>query len=103
MAMSNAQPPSPALFFETCVRFLQKVHAALRVGGRVAIAEFVPNADRVTPPPVAAFSLVMLGTTPAGDAYTLAELSEMLRQSGFTNMEQHPLPPSFSTAVLATR
>ncbi|HEY2342162.1 MAG TPA: class I SAM-dependent methyltransferase, partial [Chthoniobacteraceae bacterium] len=29
-----------------CVRFLRRVHAALRAGGRVAIVEFVPNPDR---------------------------------------------------------
>src|SRR5205085_11044645 len=62
----------------TCTRFLQKVHTALRPGGRVAVAEFVPNPDRITPAPVAAFSLVMLGTTPAGDAYTFDQLRGML-------------------------
>lgn len=66
-----------------CVKFLKKVHAALRPGGHVAIAEFVPNADRISPPPSAGFSLVMLATTPEGDAYTFAEYSEMLAQSGF--------------------
>ena len=33
-----------------CVRFLKRTHTALRPGGRVAIVEFVPNPDRVTPP-----------------------------------------------------
>jgi precorrin-6B methylase 2 len=48
-----------------CTRFLGRVHAALRPGGRVVIVEFVPNDDRVTPPPAASFSLVMLGTSPS--------------------------------------
>src|SRR5436190_20421687 len=43
-----------------CTRFLRRVHAALRPGGRVVIVEFVPNEDRVSPPAVATFSLVML-------------------------------------------
>jgi hypothetical protein len=38
--------------------------------GRAAIAELVPDAGRVTPPTAAAFSLMMLATTPTGDAYT---------------------------------
>ena len=74
-----------------CVRFLRKVFAALRSGGRVAIVEFVPNPDRISPPEAAGFSLVMLGTTPAGDAYTFAELCEMLEQSGFQPAQAHPL------------
>ncbi len=86
----------------TCVTFLKKVHAALRPGGAVAVVEFVPNPDRVTPPEPASFSLVMLATTAAGDAYTFAELDDMLRQAGFAGPEQHPLPPSVATAVIAT-
>jgi cyclopropane fatty-acyl-phospholipid synthase-like methyltransferase len=87
----------------TCVRFLKKVHDALRAGGCVAVVEFVPNADRITPPEVASFSLVMLATTPAGDAYTFAEFKEMLQQAGFKSPEQHPLPPSTQTAVIAKK
>lgn len=84
-----------------CVRFLRKVHAALRPGGRVGIVEFVPNPDRITPPGAAAFSLTMLGSTPEGDAYTFAELEQMLREAGFGPMEQYPLLPSTATAVIA--
>jgi ubiquinone/menaquinone biosynthesis C-methylase UbiE len=43
----------------TCTTFMRKVHAALVPAGRVAIAEFVPNPDRVTPPTAAAFSMMM--------------------------------------------
>ena len=85
----------------TCVKLLQKVHASLRTGGRVAIVEFVPNPDRVSPPEVATFSLVMLATTEHGDAYTFAEIENMLTEAGFASPEQHPLPPGVSTAIIA--
>ena len=49
--------------------------------GRAAALEFVPNEDRVTPPMAAAFSLTMLATTRAGDAYTFGELSSMYREA----------------------
>jgi ubiquinone/menaquinone biosynthesis C-methylase UbiE len=85
-----------------CTRFLGRVRAALRPGGRVVIVEFVPNDDRVTPPPAASFSLVMLGTTPEGDAYTFAEYRQMLTDAGFRDAELHPLPPTAESAVIAT-
>ncbi len=67
----------------TCEGLLRKVHAALAPGGRAITLEFVPNDDRVTPPEAASFSMIMLGTTAAGDAYTFAEFERMFRNAGF--------------------
>ena len=86
---------------EECTRFLKRVHAALRLNGKVVIVEFVPNEDRISPPPAASFSLVMLGTTPEGDAYTFAEYQQMLKEAGFHTAELHPLPPTMQSAVIA--
>jgi hypothetical protein len=66
---------------------MKKVHAALAPGGRAAIAEFVPNPDRVSPPMPAAFSMMMLATTPEGDAYTFAEIEKMAKDAGFSRVE----------------
>lgn len=68
-------------------KFLRRVHAALKPGGVVATLEFVPNEDRVSPPQAAAFSLVMLANTPAGDAYTFRQLDEMFRNAGFSSSQ----------------
>jgi SAM-dependent methyltransferase len=86
----------------TCTRFLAKVHRALRPGGRVVVLEFVPNPDRVSPPMAAGFSLTMLAGTPAGDAYTFAELQQQLEAAGFREASAHPLP-SGQTVVLAQK
>jgi 2-polyprenyl-3-methyl-5-hydroxy-6-metoxy-1,4-benzoquinol methylase len=86
-----------------CTRFLRRIHAALSPGGRVVIVEFVPNADRITPPPAASFALVMLGTTPEGDAYTFAEFQAMLTDAGFKDAAFHPLAPTAQSAVIATK
>jgi len=80
--------------------FLRKVAQSLKPSGQVALVEFVPNADRVTPPVAARFSLTMLAGTPEGDAYTLAELSQMLRGAGFGDAQSHALPTG-QTLVLA--
>ena len=86
-----------------CVRFLKRCHTALRPAGRVAIVEFVPNPDRVTPPQAAGFSLVMLATTPEGDAYTFDEYAAMLAEAGFENPTAHSLPASVNQALIAAR
>ena len=75
----------------TCTSFLAKVHRALKPGGRVVVLEFVPNADRVSPPIPARFSLGMLANTPAGDAYTLAELTGQLEGAGFHGVSTHQM------------
>jgi 2-polyprenyl-3-methyl-5-hydroxy-6-metoxy-1,4-benzoquinol methylase len=87
----------------TCEMLLRKVHAALAEGGRAVTLEMVPNEDRVSPPIPAAFSLMMLGSTPTGDAYTFAELEQMFRHAGFTHSELHPLPPTLEPVVVSRK
>src|SRR5262249_47371419 len=71
----------------TCVALMQKVRSSLKGNGLVMTLEFVPNEDRVSPPVAATFSFTMLGTTPAGDAYTFAEYDRMFRQAGLNRSE----------------
>jgi 2-polyprenyl-3-methyl-5-hydroxy-6-metoxy-1,4-benzoquinol methylase len=85
----------------TNVTLLKRVRAALAAGGRVATVEFVPNEDRVTPPMAAAFSLQMLGGTPAGDAFTFAELEKMFSDAGFKSSTATPLIPSPETLIIS--
>jgi hypothetical protein len=85
----------------TCVGLLKKVRASLKPGGCAATLEFVPNEDRVSPPMPAAFSMTMLTSTAAGDAYTFRELSEMHTKAGFSGVEAHPIPMSPHTIIMA--
>ena len=84
----------------TNVTLLKKVRAALGPGGRAVILEMVPNDDRVTPPMAAAFAMTMLGSTPAGDAYTFSEIERMRLDAGFAGAEAHPLEPGFHNVVV---
>jgi len=86
-----------------CTTFMRKVHAALRPGGRAAIVDFVPNPDRVSPPTAAAFSMVMLATTPTGDAYTFAEYEKMSKDAGFTRVELAEQPIGIDRLVVAQK
>jgi 2-polyprenyl-3-methyl-5-hydroxy-6-metoxy-1,4-benzoquinol methylase len=87
----------------TCTTFMRKVHAALKPGGRAAIAELVPNPDRVSPPTAAAFSMMMLATTPTGDAYTFAELESISKDAGFARVELAPPEIGLDRLVIAYR
>ena len=84
-------------------KLMRKVRAALADGGRAVTLEFVPNDDRVTPPEVAGFSMVMLVGTPSGDAYTFAELERMFANAGFSRSTIHALPPTFQQVVISEK
>jgi len=87
----------------TCTTLMRKVGNALKPGGKAVILEFVPNDDRVTPPMPAGFALTMLAGTPAGDAYTLRELKQIVEGAGFTgSVTTHALPTP-ETVVVATK
>ena len=87
----------------TCETLLRKVHASLADGGRAVTLEFIPNDDRVSPPQAAAFSMMMLGSTPSGDAYTFSELEQMFRNAGFARSELHDLPPTIQRVVISNK
>jgi ubiquinone/menaquinone biosynthesis C-methylase UbiE len=87
----------------TCTELMRKVHVGLNPGGRAAIAEYLPNPDRVSPPTAAAFSLTMLAATPSGDAYTFTELEAMSKAAGFTRVELSPAELGRNRLVIAHR
>jgi ubiquinone/menaquinone biosynthesis C-methylase UbiE len=86
---------------ETCEVLLRKVHAALGEGGRAVTLEFVPNDDRISPAETAGFAMMMLGSTPAGDAYTFKEIEKMTANAGFARSEWHALPPSIQSVIIS--
>jgi len=87
----------------TCETLLRKVRASLNDGGRVVTLEFVPNDDRVTPPESASFAIIMLASTPSGDAYTFADLERMFANAGFSKSTAHRLLPTAQTAVISEK
>ncbi len=85
----------------TCEKLAAKAYAALAPGGRALTLDFIPEPDRLTPPPTATFALVMLATTAHGDAYTFEEYQSMFAQAGFLRSEFHPLRPTTQQAVVS--
>lgn len=87
----------------TIVPFLRKVHAALADGGRAVALEFVPNDDRISPRFAGLFGMIMLGTTPSGDAYTFREYERLFRSAGFQSAEIHALPPAPQHVIVSRK
>lgn len=86
-----------------CQALMKRVHGALKPGGKAITLEFVPNEDRVSPPMAAGFSLVMLATTDAGDAYTFPEYEKMFHNAGFTRTTLHPVPDMPQHALVSEK
>ena len=87
----------------TCEALLKKLWKTMNPGAQLVILEFVPNDDRISPAPAAMFSVTMLSNTPAGDAYTFAELAGMCANAGFTRTRLIPLEASPEALVLAEK
>ncbi len=88
---------------ETNEKLLTRLYDVLAPGGLVAVLEFVPNDDRVSPPMAAQFALTMLANTPKGDAYTFTELELMLENAGYSEIMLKELVPNMSRVVTGRR
>jgi len=74
---------------EKCRLLTQKSFESLKSGGRIIIHEWLYNADRTGPFLAAAFDIVMLLWV-SGKIYSGHELSAMLTEAGFTEIEIKP-------------
>jgi ubiquinone/menaquinone biosynthesis C-methylase UbiE len=87
---------------QTCEQLLRKVRRALAPNGKLITLDFVPNEDRISPPIAASFSLMMLGSTEKGDAYTFSEFVQMFQNSGFSKNVLHPIPPAIQQVIVSS-
>ncbi len=87
----------------TIVELLRRSASALEPDGRLAIVEFVPNEDRVTPPAAAQFAITLLATTRRGDLYTEREYASFLAAAELTVTDAAPIERSPLSLLLAAR
>ena len=83
-------------------QLFRRLYRALRSGGRVAIAEMVPNDKRTGPPFPIFFALNMLLNTAVGDTYTLSEYKDWLQKAGFSKVRTFDIG-SHSPLIVATK
>ncbi len=76
----------------TCEILMRRVLAALKPGGKAITVECVPNEDRISPASAAGFSITMLASTDAGEAYTFSEYEEMFRKAGYAKSTLQQVP-----------
>lgn len=88
---------------ETNATLLRKIYRSMQAGGRVVTLGFVPNEDRPAPAIPAEFALMMLATTPEGDAYTFAKCESMLSNAGFRSTTLHEIPFSPQRVVIGSK
>jgi len=92
----HSEGPDPAR------RLIRKTFDALAPGGTVVIAEMLANEDRTGPPIGVIFAVNMLVATEEGDTFTFGEISEWLREAGFTDARLLEAPAP-SPLILATK
>lgn len=80
----------------------KKLHAALKPGRTIVIAEFTPNATRTGPPQALIFAVNMLVNSLHGDTFPFVEVESWLNESGFVNAREIPCPGP-APLILATR
>jgi 3-hydroxy-5-methyl-1-naphthoate 3-O-methyltransferase len=70
---------------------LRKVYDCLSDDGIILISEWLLNDEKTGPVPSALMSLTMIVDQPEGRNYSFSEVSRMLSDVGFTNIEKRPL------------
>lgn len=89
---------------ERCREILARVAGALPPGGRIVVAEIVPDDERRGPPLPVAFAVAMVVNTAGGDAHTGPQYRAWLEEAGFADISAVPLPGRMvTTAFVATR
>lgn len=83
-------------------RLLEKAFRALRPGGRLLIAEMVPDDERTGPAAALVYAMDMVLYTDEGDVFTLGQYREWLRAAGFRKSDTIEIPAPWPL-ILATK
>jgi ubiquinone/menaquinone biosynthesis C-methylase UbiE len=81
----------------------RRVCRALRPGGRIVVADWMPNDDRTGPPGPLLYALRMLLHTEQGDAHTAADYRRWLSECGYRDLRLVTSAGSDVPLVIATR
>jgi len=85
------------------IRLIEKSATALKKGGQLLIAEFIPNDERTGPALPLLFGLNMMIATQGADVFTMREYREWLKSAGFRTIKVIRTPAAPSPLILATK
>lgn len=77
---------------ETNTRLLKKIYDSLPSNSAIIISEWFLNNEKTGPTPSALLGLLMIIEHDEGRNYSYSEVSEILEDAGFTNIEKKELP-----------
>lgn len=83
-------------------KLYEKAFRSLDNGGKIAVRDFIMNADRTSPRDGAYFGINMLVNTETGMVYTFNEVKEDLESVGFVDVEL-AVPAETMSAVVTAR
>jgi len=84
-------------------KLIWRAFNALRPGGTIAIAEWLPNEERTGPANALIFAVNMLVNTESGDTFTFNEINRWLRDVGFENPRLFDANTGPSPLILADK
>ena len=84
-------------------KLIWRAFTALRPGGTIAIAEWLPNEERTGPANALIFAVNMLVNTEVGDTFTFGEIRRWLEDVGFTNVRLFDAHAGPSPLILADK
>lgn len=85
---------------DDCLAMIQKTVSAIEPGGLIIIHEFILENSMDGPLFPALFALNMLLGTESGQAYSQAQLEEMLKKNGCRNIERLPFKGPTESGIL---
>ncbi len=78
---------------------MHKCFRALNTNGKIVIQDWIMNNDRTQPTSGAVFAINMLVGTEAGDCFTEKEVSDMLTNAGFINIQRKEFESGLSQMI----
>jgi C-methyltransferase len=88
---------------ERCLELLQRLRAALKPDGKLAINDFAAASERPGDEPFPRlFSVIMLTWTREGEAYPVSTYMRLLQECGFGSPELHASPGMPSRFLIAS-